>query len=151
MEALNKKRWVLIAEDDPDDQLLITQAFENNEPANAFRFVKDGEELMDFLRNIGKCGDMEKCPGPDLILLDLNMPHKDGREALAEIKSDPGFRHIPTVIFTTSKSTEDIDASYQLGADAFVTKSDSFESFKRTLNIVTQYWLETVKLPTRTI
>lgn len=101
--------------------------------------------------NIGKYRNREANPRPDLILLDLNMPRKDGRQALAEIKSDPGYRHIPIVEFTTSSNPDDMDWCYKLGADSFITKPGTFESLNHTLNSMMQYWLVTAESPLESV
>jgi CheY-like chemotaxis protein len=106
----------LIAEDDPDDRFLIKEAFQESLLTNSLYFVQDGVELLDYLRRQGKFANPVDAPPADLILLDLNMPRKDGREALAEIKSDPHLRYIPVVVLTTSKAEEDIMRSYDIGA-----------------------------------
>ena len=138
---------ILVAEDDPDDQLLIRDAFEESRVANQVLFVNDGEELMDFLKRQGAYTDPQTSPRPGIILLDLNMPRMDGREALAEIKSDPELRRIPVVALTTSKTEEDILRSYDLGVSSFVTKPVSFDSFVEVLKVLGMYWFEIVQLP----
>ena len=117
---------ILIAEDDPDDRMLMREAFEESKLVCGLHFVEDGEELMDYLRRNGKYDDREKYRMPGLILLDLNMPRKDGREALKEIKSDPQLRRIPVTVLTTSKAEEDILRSYDLGVNCFITKPVTF-------------------------
>src|SRR4029079_17726891 len=107
---------ILIADDDPDDRELAREAFEENHLANDLRFVEDGEELLDYLNQRGKYGDPKNAPWPSILLLDLNMPRKDGREALQELKQDPRFRGIRVVIMTTSKAEEDVVRSYDLSA-----------------------------------
>lgn len=138
---------ILMAEDDPDDRLLTNQAMKEQRLANELRFVEDGEELMDYLHHRGKYADPAKSPRPGLILLDLNMPRKDGREALAEIKADPHLRSIPVVILTTSKAEEDILRSYDMGANSYVTKPVTFEGLANAIKILGQYWFEIVDLP----
>jgi CheY-like chemotaxis protein len=135
---------ILIAEDDPDDQLLAREALDESRIANAVYFVDDGQELMDFLRQAGAYRD---APRPDLILLDLNMPRKDGREALAEIKGDPLLRSIPVVILTTTKANEEVLHAYNLGANSFVVKPVSFEGLVNAVRVLTQYWFSIVRLP----
>jgi CheY-like chemotaxis protein len=138
---------ILVADDDPDDCLMVKESFEEERVANPLHFVKDGEELMDYLKRRGDFKDMEDIPLPGLILLDLNMPRKDGREALREIKSDPDLRIIPVVVFTTSKAEEDIYRTYDLGVNSFISKPVTFEGLKGIIKTVTKYWLEIVELP----
>ncbi len=138
---------LLIADDDPDDCQMIRDAFEENRLANDLHFVSDGEELMDYLHRRGKFKDDAKALLPGLILLDLNMPKKDGREALKEIKSDPHLRRIPVVVLTTSKAEEDIFRTYHLGVNSFITKPVSFESLVNISRELGKYWFEIVELP----
>lgn len=135
---------ILIAEDDPDDRVLTKEAFEENYLLNNLYFVEDGEELMNYLYKKGKYVDK---PLPNLILLDLNMPRKDGREALKEIKTHPEFRKIPVIILTTSKAEEDIIKTYDLGVNSFITKPVSFFDFVEVTKILGKYWFEMVELP----
>jgi two-component system response regulator len=138
---------ILMAEDDPDDRLLTKEAFQESKLANDLRFVKDGEELMDYLKRRGKYKNPEQSPRPGLVLLDLNMPRKDGREALQEIKADPNLRMIPIIVLTTSKAEEDILRSYDLGVSSFITKPVSFEELISVVKVLGKYWLEIVELP----
>ncbi|MDQ3959432.1 MAG: response regulator, partial [Pseudomonadota bacterium] len=110
-------------------------------------FVTNGEELMDYLYRRGRYADMATSPRPGLILLDLNMPKKDGREALQEIKADPNLRRIPVVILTTSEAEEDVYRSYDLGANSFITKPVTFESLVELMRVMGRYWIELVELP----
>ena len=135
---------ILMAEDDPDDRMLTKEAFEENLIQNRIDFVEDGEELLQFLRKEGKFADM---PTPGLILLDLNMPKKDGREALKEIKSDPVFRRIPIIVLTTSKAEEDIVKTYDLGVNSFISKPVTFDDLVRVTKEIGRYWFELVELP----
>jgi CheY-like chemotaxis protein len=128
---------ILLAEDDPDDRLLTREALAESRLANDLRCVENGEELMAYLR-------------PGLILLDLNMPRKDGREALAEIKSDADLRQIPIVVLTTSKAEEDIFRSYDLGVSSFITKPVTFEGLVEVMKVLGRYWFEIVELPPST-
>lgn len=138
---------ILLADDDPDDRMLAKDAFEESRLHNNFEMVEDGEDLMDYLLSRGKySGDSAK-PRPGLILLDLNMPRKDGREALREIKSDPELRRIPIVILTTSKSEEDILRTYDLGASSFITKPVTFEGLVEVVKTLGKYWFDLVELP----
>ena len=138
---------ILVADDDADDRLMIRDAFHENRLANDLRFVTDGEELMDYLRQKGKYTGRASAPRPGLILLDLNMPKKDGREALREIKSDPGLRGIPIVVLTTSKAEEDIYRTYNLGVNSFITKPVTFDSLVVITKELGRYWFEIVELP----
>lgn len=137
----------LMAEDDADDRLLIKEAFQESRVINNLQFVENGVELLDYLRRQGKYTDRHRFPAPDLILLDLNMPRKDGREALQEIKADPRLRRIPVVVLTTSKTEEDILRSYDIGAAGFITKPVTFEGLVAALEGLGEYWMQIVKLP----
>lgn len=138
---------VLIAEDDDDDFLLVKEAFEESRLLIDIYRAKDGEELMEFLQYRGAFSAPESAPRPTLILLDLNMPRKDGREALAEIKADPDLRMIPVVILTTSKAEEDIIHTYGLGVNSFIRKPVDFDDFIRIIQTLGEYWFEIVQLP----
>ncbi|NOT49553.1 MAG: response regulator [Acidobacteria bacterium] len=133
-----------MADDDADDRVLTKEALEESRVLNDLHFVVDGEDLMDFLKRRGK---YEDAPRPGLILLDLNMPKKDGREALKEIKADPDLRRIPVVVMTTSKAEEDIYRSYDLGASSFITKPVTFDRLVELMKTMGQYWVEFVELP----
>lgn len=138
---------ILLADDDPDDRMLAKEALEESRLANQLHFVEDGEELLDYLYRRGAYADPASSPRPGLILLDLNMPRKDGREALREIKSSPELRPIPVLVFTTSRSQQDIDQSYDLGVNAFLTKPDSMDELTHTVRVVHDFWFRTVRLP----
>ncbi len=138
---------ILMAEDDPDDRLMISRALEDHRIVNSVHFVPDGEELLQYLRHEGKYGDPEAHPVPNLILLDLNMPKVDGREALEVIKSDPDLRSIPVVVLTTSRSEEDVARAYQAGANSFITKPVTFVGLAAVLRSLKHYWFEMVELP----
>ena len=138
---------ILMADDDPDDQMLTKDAFEECRLSNDLRFVNDGEKLMDYLCRRGDFENPEESPRPGLILLDLNMPRKDGREALEEIKSDPDLRRIPIVVLTTSKAEEDILKSYDLGINSFIVKPVSFEGLVEVVKTLGKYWIQIVELP----
>ncbi len=138
---------ILMADDDAEDRLMTKEAFEENRLANDLRFVENGVELMDYLKRRGKYSDPTQSPRPGLILLDLNMPKKDGREALKEIKSDPALQPIPVVVLTTSKEEEDIHRSYQLHANSYIMKPVTFESLVKVIKSIGQYWLGIVELP----
>jgi CheY-like chemotaxis protein len=144
---LNRSIIILIADDDEEDRMLVKDALSENKLANSIFYVEDGEELMDFLHNRGKYSNKNKYPLPGLILLDLNMPKKDGREALKEIKSDPNLRMIPVVVLTTSKAEEDIIKTYDLGVSSFITKPVTFSSLVDIMKTLTKYWFEIVELP----
>jgi CheY-like chemotaxis protein len=137
----------LIAEDDPDDRLMINEAFQESLVSNSIYFVEDGVELLNYLNRQGRYKDPSDAPTPDLILLDLNMPRKDGREALAEIKSDPRLRYIPVVVLTTSKAEEDIMRSYDIGAASYITKPVTFDGLVEAIKGFKQYWVQIVCLP----
>lgn len=138
---------IVLADDDPDDRQLTEDAFSENRLANQLHCVEDGEELMDYLHRRGKYESLRNEPLPGLILLDLNMPRKDGREALKEIKADPGLRRIPIVVLTTSKAEEDIVRSYDLGVNSYVTKPVTFKSLVELIKVLGRYWFEVVELP----
>ena len=140
------QRVILIAEDDPDDRLLTKEALVENSLANNLQFVEDGEQLMDYLCFKGGY-NIKNAPKPELILLDLNMPKKDGREALKEIKSDPELKRIPVVVLTTSKAEEDVLRTYDLGVNSFITKPVTFEELVRVMGQIRKYWFEVVSLP----
>ena len=129
---------VLLVEDDPGDVVLIQEAFEHNKVRNTLHVAGDGVEAMEFLRTGSR---------PDLILLDLNLPRKDGREVLAEVKGDAALRSIPVVVLTTSKAEEDILRSYDLHANAYVTKPVDFERFIAVVRQIDEFFVEVVKLP----
>ena len=135
---------VLLVEDDPGDVLMTKEAFADNKVKNNLSVVTDGVEALAFLRREGKYSD---APYPDLILLDLNLPKKDGREVLAEIKADERLSHIPVVVLTTSGANEDILASYRLHANAYVTKPVDFEQFIRVVRQIDDFFVGVVKLP----
>ncbi len=147
MPDRNKPITILMADDDPDDRQLTREAFEENHLANDLRFVEDGEELLDYLNRRGKYAAPGAAPVPGLILLDLNMPRKDGREALQEIKADPRLRNIRVVILTTSKAEEDVVRSYDLSAASYITKPVTFERLVEVVRALGKYWLEIVELP----
>lgn len=146
MNDVAKAITILMADDDEDDRLLAREAFIEGRLRNELRFVEDGEDLMDYLFRRGKYAGTN-IPRPDIILLDLNMPRKDGREALKEIKSDPNLRSIPVIVLTTSKSDEDIVKSYDLGVNSFIKKPVKFDSLVDVIRSIGKYWLEIVELP----
>ncbi len=138
---------ILMADDDADDREFTRTAMQESRLANELRFVEDGEELLDYLLRRGRYTDPKDSPRPGLILLDLNMPRKDGREALREIKSDPGLKHIPIVVLTTSKAEEDVLRIYNLGANCFITKPVTFEGLVEVVKVLDKHWLQIVELP----
>jgi CheY-like chemotaxis protein len=137
---------VLLVEDDAGDVVLIREAFEHNKVHNKLEVVSDGVEAIEFLRREGTHAG---APRPDLILLDLNLPRKDGREVLAEIKEDPDLRSIPVVVLTTSKAEEDVLRSYHLHANAYVTKPVDFDRFIEVVRQIDEFFVSVVKLPSR--
>ncbi|KOP25323.1 chemotaxis protein CheY [Hapalosiphon sp. MRB220] len=136
-----------MADDDEDDYMLVREALAESRLAIDLRIVRDGEELMDYLYRCGRYTDPNISPYPGLILLDLNMPKKDGREALREIKNDPELRSIPVVILTTSKAEEDIYRTYNLGANSFIIKPVTFAALVEVMKAIGKYWFEIVELP----
>lgn len=136
-----------MADDDPDDCLFVRDAFKKTRMVKDFHCVEDGQELLDYLCRQGKYADTSIFPCPDLILLDLNMPILDGRQALKEIKSHTDFRAIPIVILTTSRDERDIAKSYDLGANSYITKPSTFEEFIDLAKTLGAYWFELVNLP----
>jgi CheY-like chemotaxis protein len=148
MNKQGKSIIILYADDDADDRMLMKDALEESRLANELHFVVDGEDLMDYLHRRGSYSSLKETPLPGLILLDLNMPRKDGREALKEIKADPELRRIPVVVLTTSKAEEDIYRTYDLGVNSFITKPVTFESLVELVEIMGKYWFEIVELPT---
>jgi CheY-like chemotaxis protein len=138
---------ILMADDDEDDRMMAREAFREARLANDLRFVGDGEELLEYLRRQGRYADPATSPTPGLILLDLNMPKKNGREALRELKADPTLHRLPVVVLTTSQDEEDICRSYELCAASYITKPVSFEGLVNVIRTLGQYWLEVVALP----
>ncbi len=139
---------ILMADDDEEDRDLTREALERAHLTNQVRFVGDGQELLDYLRREGRYADHgEDAPRPGIILLDLNMPKKDGREALAEIKADPDLKRIPIVVLTTSSDEEDVLRSYNLGVNSFITKPVTFGSLVDVMGAWGRYWFEIVELP----
>ncbi|MFL5906845.1 MAG: response regulator [Solirubrobacterales bacterium] len=135
-----------MADDDEEDCALTKEAMTDARLANEMRFVSDGQQLMDYLQRQGEYGNGD-APRPGVILLDLNMPKKDGREALAEIKSDPDLRRIPVCVLTTSSAEEDVFRSYDLGVNSFITKPVTFAGLVEVLQTWSRYWFEIVELP----
>ncbi len=147
MEDHGRPIVILLADDDEEDRMLAADAMRESRVANDLRFVEDGEELLDYLYKRGSYAGHDAAPTPGLILLDLNMPRKDGREALREIKADPDLRRIPVVVLTTSKAEEDIYRTYDLGANSFITKPVSFDGLVNVMRDIGRYWIEIVELP----
>jgi len=140
---------ILMADDDADDRLLAKDALAECNLNGELHFVEDGEELFDYLERRGKYAELANSPRPSLILLDLNMPRKDGREALREIKSHPEFRKIPVIVLTTSNADTDIAQIYDLGANSFISKPVTFDSLVKMMRILGNYWCEIVELPAK--
>ena len=139
---------ILLADDDEEDRELARDALQDSRLANEMKFVHDGQDLLDYLRREGRWDDPSiDAPRPGIILLDLNMPKKDGREALQEIKDDPNLRSIPVVVLTTSKEEEDIHRSYQLHVNSYITKPVTFDALVAVVKALGKYWLEIVELP----
>jgi CheY-like chemotaxis protein len=138
---------ILLADDDEEDRSMTISALRERRVANEIRCVGDGEELSDYLFHRGRYANPDDAPTPGLILLDLNMPKKDGREVLAEIKADPVLRSIPVVVLTTSKAEEDVARTYDLGVNSFITKPVTFEGLVGAMEAFSRYWLEIVELP----
>jgi CheY-like chemotaxis protein len=138
---------ILMADDDADDRLLASDALAEARLNNELRFVEDGEELMDYLNRRGRWSAPGAAPRPGLILLDLNMPRKDGREALREIKAHPELRRIPVVVLTTSRAEEDVVRSYDLGASSFISKPVTFDGLVSAMKALGRYYIEIVELP----
>jgi CheY-like chemotaxis protein len=138
---------ILLADDDPDDRMLTRLALEESRLSNELREVIDGEDLLDYLRKRGRYAGPGLAPRPGLILLDLNMPRKNGREALVEIKADPSLRCIPVVILTTSRAERDISGTYQLGANSFISKPVTFEGLVDVMKALGRYWFQLVERP----
>jgi CheY-like chemotaxis protein len=147
MKSQNETITFLIADDDSEDRDMIRDALRESRIMNELRFVHDGEQMMNYLNRKEQFEDALKYPMPGLILLDLNMPKKDGREVLSEIKSDPRLRQIPIVILSTSKAEEDIFRTYNLGVNSFITKPVTFDGLIQVMGEMGRYWLQIVRLP----
>jgi CheY-like chemotaxis protein len=142
---------ILLADDDEDDRLMTRDALRDARLHNDLRFCIDGVDLLDYLHRRGRWTQPDAAPRPGLILLDLNMPRMDGREALGEIKKDPELRSIPVVVLTTSKAEEDIVRSYDLGVNSFITKPVTFLGLVEVMKVFSRYWMEIVDLPPETV
>ena len=138
---------ILLADDDEEDRMLASHALETSRVVNDLRFVEDGEELLDYLYHRGRYSGDGASPTPGLILLDLNMPKLDGREALEQIKKDPALCGIPVIVMTTSQAEEDIYRSYDLGANSFISKPVTFDGLVDVIRSLGQYWFQIVQLP----
>ncbi len=138
---------ILIADDDADDRFMIKEAFEAGKLNNRLDFVEDGQRLMDYLLRKGDFEELAGQPYPGLVLLDLNMPKKDGREALMEMKADPDLCRIPVVVLTTSEAEVDIVKTYGLGVNSFITKPVTFDRLVEIVTVLCSYWVEIVALP----
>lgn len=147
MKSSRKPIVLLMADDDPDDRMLAREALAESHLVNDLYYVEDGEELMDYLYRRGAYTDATAAPRPGVILLDLNMPRKDGREALREIKADPALRRIPIIVLTTSKAEEDIYRAYDLGVNSFITKPVTFDALVEVMRSLGRFWFEIVELP----
>lgn len=147
MPKQNNSLTILLAEDDADDRMLAIRALEQTELPNDIRSVWDGEELMDYLHHRNQYAEPQASPRPALILLDLNMPRKDGREALQEIKADPSLRTIPVVVLTTSSADMDIERSYTSGVNAYITKPVTYAGLKDVIHALNEFWFQVVTLP----
>lgn len=138
---------IVYADDDADDRLLTHEAMKASRLANDMYFVEDGEELLDFLNSRGKYSDRKTAPQATVVLLDLNMPRMDGREALSRIKADPRLRRIPVVVLTTSSAETDIVRSYDIGANSYIVKPVTFDALVEVMRDLGRYWLQVVELP----
>ena len=147
MNAKPRPIVILLADDDPDDCMLAREALEEARLVNELHVVGDGEELLGYLRRENRYAEPNAAPRPGLILLDLNMPRKDGREALREIKTDPALRSIPIVVLTTSRAEEDVFRTYDLGVSSFISKPVTFEALVEVMKVLGRYWFEIVELP----
>jgi CheY-like chemotaxis protein len=146
MSTQNQSITILIADDDPDDCVLLREAFQESELDYRLFYVHDGTELLQFLNRQGSFTSPASAPTPDLVLLDLNMPSLDGREALAKIKANPNLRRIPVVVLTISSDPQDILQIYDLGGSGFIIKPENFDGMLEVTHVLSQYWFETVEL-----
>lgn len=139
--------YILVAEDDADDRFLLETAFAEKGYQEKLTFVENGVELLDYLRNLHPDEQKTDSALPGFILLDLNMPKKDGREVLKEIKEDPRFKKIPVIVFTTTKNEHEVNRCYELGANTYVVKPVGFESLLQTIEDIRSYWFKTAQIP----
>ncbi len=144
---LIKQTMVLVAEDDADDRLLIQKAFTKGFENGELLYVENGEELLKYLKQQAPYNNEATYPRPQIVLLDLNMPKKDGRQALKEIKADKELCKIPVIVFTTSRQREDIEHMYKLGSNSYITKPSSFDGLLAVAKEIEAYWFRTVELP----
>jgi CheY-like chemotaxis protein len=147
MDELSRPPTILMADDDTEDCLLVRDALVLAAAPHDLRTVTDGVELLDYLNRRGKYDDRRRSPCPDLILLDLNMPRKDGREALAELKADRRWRQIPVVVLTTSTSDDDISFCYRSGASSYIAKPSTYQAWTELVRTLNKYWFELARLP----
>ncbi|MCU0787603.1 MAG: response regulator [Verrucomicrobia bacterium] len=147
MSKSRRSPVIMMADDDADDRLLVQEALAEAGVSHDLRFAEDGRALLEYLKHPSTLAGDEDAPRPELILLDLNMPLKDGREVLRDIRSDSSLRRIPVVVFTTSKADTDIRQMYDLGANSFITKPAAFDDLVRLMRKVAEYWFETVHVP----
>ena len=140
---------ILIADDDPEDRMLLQEALLECRLGNPLYFVEDGEQLLDFLKNRGRFSAPEAAPRPGLVLLDLNMPKVDGLEALEAMRADPELRHLPVVVLTTSNAHTDVRSCYELGVNSFITKPVTFDGLVEAVKVMGRYWFEVVELPSK--
>ena len=144
MENSTRSIEILLVEDNPGDARLTVEAMREAKVRNRMHVVEDGVEAMEFLRRQGRFGE---APRPDLILLDLNLPRKDAREVLAEVKADPALKRIPVVILTTSRAEEDVLRAYDLHANCYVTKPVDLAQFMKIVSQIDEFWVKVVTLP----
>ena len=147
IERNKKSILILMADDDEDDRMMAKEALDEARLVNEMDFVEDGEQLMDYLHRKGQYAGLANKPLPGIILLDLNMPRKDGRKALKEIKEDPHLWRIPVVVLTTSKAEEDMCQAYGMMANSFIIKPDAFGDLVKIMKILVKYWFDVARLP----
>ena len=147
MNRVGNAPLILMAEDDPEDVMFAQDALAEAKMPNPFVVVEDGQELMDYLKRTGSFAPPFEASRPGIILMDLNMPRKDGKEALTEIRSDPTLKDIPVIVLTTSKADSEILNTYSLGANSYIVKPVSFEGLVGVMRSIDNYWFEFVKLP----
>jgi CheY-like chemotaxis protein len=147
MESAGRRAVILYAEDDDDDYVLVRDALAEAGVAHDLRRVEDGEEVMDYLARRGRFAGAEAAPVPDIVLLDLNMPKKDGREVLRDLKVHPWLRRIPVIVLTTTRAEEDVARSYALGVNSFIRKPAAFQGLVEAMRAIGRYWFEVVELP----
>jgi CheY-like chemotaxis protein len=148
--SVQQNKTILMADDDPEDCLLVQDALREADRECDLRIVRNGEELFDYLHRAEGHEGNPDAPWPDLILLDLKMPRKDGRETICELKASPRYRHIPVVALTTSTASDDVEFSYNAGVNAYVPKPTSFREWVRILGVLGRHWFDVVELPPKT-